>query len=183
MRTKNIVQKMLDFLEKAPSEKEYSVWGILRKLYPLRSFTTDELFKINRNFRELAKERNLFLDSKNYNRIPVGLPYCICFVVRKLVTMEELEGKLNNVSDSYPEFVRDILEDCEIHKEKDENLKENVFYYMVEHPNADTSDILDFEMNCIGIPWGDDDGKWYRWGFQITEEEAKRITQEEYCAD
>lgn len=97
--------------------------------------------------------------------------------------IEKLREKLNNVSDTYPEFVRGILEDCEYYKDKNPHIAEEVLQYIDENPKADTSDITDFELYCIGIPWGDENGKWYRWDKEITEEEAKRITQEEYCDD
>lgn len=97
--------------------------------------------------------------------------------------IETLKEKLNNVSDTYPEFVRCVLEDCEDYKDKNPHIAEQVLRYIEENPKADSSDILDFESNCTGLPYGDDDGKWYRWGKEITEEEAIRITQTEYCDD
>lgn len=97
--------------------------------------------------------------------------------------IETLREKLNNVSDAYPNFVRCILEDCEDYKDKNPKIAEQVLQYIDENPNAQTSDILDFEMDCIGIPWEDDNGIWHRWNEIITEEEAKRIAQTEYCAN
>ena len=97
--------------------------------------------------------------------------------------IETLREKLNKVSDTYPEFVRGILEDCEYYKDKNPHVAEEVLQYIDENPKADTSDILDYEMYRIGIPWGDEDGKWYRWDKEITEDEARRITQAEYCDD
>ena len=95
--------------------------------------------------------------------------------------IEILKEKLSNVSDTYPNFVRGIIEDCEYYKDKNPHIAEEVLQYIDENPNADTSDILDFEMNCIGLPWGDENGKWYRWGKEITEDEARQIAQTEYC--
>ena len=91
---------------------------------------------------------------------------------------ELLREKLKIISDSYPEFVRDILEDCEDYKHL--NITEQLIECIDSHPEADSSEILEFEMDAIGIPYGDDDGKWYRWGKEITEEEAQRIVDKEY---
>ena len=89
-----------------------------------------------------------------------------------------LKQRLEAISDSYYDFVRGILEDCKDYKHL--NIEKQLIDYIDAHPEADTSEILEFEMDAIGIPYGDDDGKWYRWGKEITEEEAQRIVDEEY---
>jgi hypothetical protein len=98
-------------------------------------------------------------------------------------TMVVLREKLENVSDSYFEFVDGILFDCEHDKDKNPNIAQQLLEYMNCNPDLSSSDILDYEMTLIGMPYCDDDGVWRRWDKIITEEEAYRIAQTEYCDD
>lgn len=97
--------------------------------------------------------------------------------------LEKLKEKLRNVNDTYPEFVRGIIEYCEKYSEKNPQITEQVLKYVEENPNADSSAIIDYTDDCRGLPWGDDNGVWHRWDTIITEEEADRIVQTEYCDD
>ncbi len=97
--------------------------------------------------------------------------------------VETLKEKLNNVIDTYPEFVKGVIHNCEYYKDKNPKIAQQVLEYIQNNPNADTSDIIEYTSDCKGLPYGDDNGKWYRWDKEITEEEARRITQAEYCDD
>lgn len=101
----------------------------------------------------------------------------------RLNNLDLLAEKLNKVSDTYENFVSCIVFDCEYYKGKNPNVAEQILEYIEKHPDANSSDILDFEMTAIGIPYCDDNGVWYRWDKVISESEAKRISQEEYCDD
>lgn len=94
--------------------------------------------------------------------------------------IEKLRSLLEKVSDSYEEFVISILEDCESYKEFNPHLCENLIEYIEKYPDADSSEIIEADCYSIGLPWGDTNGKWYRWDEEITEEEAQRIVDEYY---
>lgn len=97
---------------------------------------------------------------------------------KELLKLKEL---LENVSGAYDSFVNCILEDCNYYKSKNHNIRQQLIEFIEKHPDAKASDVLDYETNLIGVPYGDDNGKWYRWGKEITEEEAQRIVDEEYA--
>ena len=95
-------------------------------------------------------------------------------------SIELLKSKLKAVSDSYPDFVNCIVEDCNRYSDKNPLLCEQVLTFLNDNPNATSSEICDFELDLIGVPYCDDNGKWFRWGIEITEEEAQRVANDEY---
>lgn len=100
-------------------------------------------------------------------------------------SIEYLKNLLVNVLDSYYYFVLGVITDCKRSKkkypEKCSNVTEQIIAYIEEHPKAKSSEIIEYTSNCCGLPWGDDEGVWYRWNEIITEEQAKQIVQREYC--
>lgn len=92
----------------------------------------------------------------------------------------KLRSLLENVSDTYPDFVNGVIGDCEHHKDKNPRALEQVLEYVEKHPDANSSEIIDAELTIVGLPYGDENGKWYRWDKEITEEEAQRIADKEY---
>lgn len=97
---------------------------------------------------------------------------------------EKLRILLESVSDSYFDFVRGVLYDCERFKHKNPVIENQLIDFIENNPTAESSEILSFESVCIGIPYFDDsDGKWHRWDKIISEEEARAIVQKEYCDD
>ncbi len=98
-------------------------------------------------------------------------------------THPELESRLRKVNDSYPEFVLAMLLDCRLYSDKCPDLEQKLIEYIDNHPEADIEEVSDYEEDCIGIPWCDDEDVWHRWDKIISEEEAQRIAQEEYCDD
>lgn len=95
--------------------------------------------------------------------------------------VRKLESMLENVEDSYSAFVESIVTGCEYYSDKNDHICEQLIDFIESNPTADSSMILEKYDEIIGIPYGDDNGKWYRWGIEITEDEAQRITNEEYA--
>jgi hypothetical protein len=98
--------------------------------------------------------------------------------------IDVLKNMLENVNDSYFEFVDGIIFDCNHYEDKNPNIAKQLIEYMNCHPELSSSDILDYEGILIGLPYrNDDDGLWRRWNTVITEEQARQIAQNEYCED
>lgn len=91
-----------------------------------------------------------------------------------------LRSELENVENSYDNFIRSMIDTCYEHKGFYNTLTE----FLKNNPNASADDISELQMEYIGIPFFDDkDGQWHRWDKIITEEEAARIAQNEFCDD
>ncbi|MGN0533024.1 MAG: hypothetical protein ACI4IK_01580 [Eubacterium sp.] len=97
--------------------------------------------------------------------------------------LEILKEKLLNVSDTYAEFVESTIILCNKHKSKHNKVVEKMIEYIDNHKTSSASEISEYLMYCIGVPYCDDNGVWYRWDKVITETEAYYISQEEYCDD
>lgn len=96
-------------------------------------------------------------------------------------SIEQLRKKLSSVSDSYPEFVECIIEDCDKYADLAPDLCRQLLQYIDSNPKASSSEILDRELDLIGVPYGDDKtGKWFRWGKEISEKEAQKIVDKYY---
>ena len=95
--------------------------------------------------------------------------------------LKKLELMLENVKDSYNTFVDSIVTGCEYYSDKNDYICEQLIDYIESNPEADSSMILDKYSEIIGIPYCGDNGKWYRWGVEISEDEARRIANEEYA--
>ena len=93
--------------------------------------------------------------------------------------IEILREKLLNVSDTYTEFVESTIIICKKHKKR--KVVEQMIEYIDNHRLANASEISEFLMYCIGVPYCDDNGVWHRWDKIITEKEAYEISQLEYC--
>lgn len=79
----------------------------------------------------------------------------------------------------YEGFFSSFVDDCEYYtKENPELIKQLTEYLVTENPSLD--DVLFYELYLSGLPYGDDNGKWYRWDTEITEEEAQKIVDEKY---
>lgn len=89
-----------------------------------------------------------------------------------------LRNKLENVENSYENFIRSMIDTCYEHNGFYDTLTE----FIKNNPNATADDISEIQMEYIGIPFFDEkDGQWHRWDKIITEEEAARIAQNEFC--
>ena len=93
--------------------------------------------------------------------------------------LEKLKNKLKSVSDCYDDFYAGIVERCKGNSE----LTEHILKFITDNPDSNTSDILIDMMIFIGLPYRDGSGQWHRWDKIISEEEAERIAQDEFCED
>lgn len=93
--------------------------------------------------------------------------------------LNKLKSALKSVSDYYDDFYSGIIDRCENNPE----LTEHILNFMKDNPNANTSEILIDMMYFIGLPYCDDDGVWHSKDRIITEEEAIRISETEFCDD
>ena len=48
-------------------------------------------------------------------------------------------------------------------------------------PNANSSEVLEFEVILIGIPFQGNKDRWYHWNKEITDVETQGIADEEYA--
>lgn len=95
----------------------------------------------------------------------------------ELNVFKKLRDLLEQVSDTYDNFVMGIMDDCI----GNEDHAQALINFIEEHSQANSSDISEFHLDYIGVPWCDDNEVWHRWNKIITEEEAQRIAQEKYC--
>jgi len=93
--------------------------------------------------------------------------------------LEKLKSNLKSVSDYYDDFYLGIIDRCESNAE----LTEHILNFMEDNPDANTSEILIDMMYFIGLPYCDDNGVWHSKGKIITEEEAVRISEADFCDD
>ena len=96
---------------------------------------------------------------------------------------KRLRTLLEQAAGAYDSIVEEIVTGCDYYKDKNDKVCEQLLSFIAANPNANIGVIFDEYSNLIGIPYSDDNGKWYRWGKEITSEEAQRITNEEYCDD
>lgn len=92
----------------------------------------------------------------------------------------DVESKLNNIKAPYTHFVRSILAEAKAFQRENPLIWEQLYEYLVKHNNLSASDVCDYMSYLIGLPYGDDNGKWYRWDQEISEEEARKIVDEKY---
>lgn len=84
---KEIIKKMVEFLENANDGDEYSTSEILNEI--LHSVDNnpdifdDDLFDMDIELRKEARKHKIKLDSSKYNDMDVGLPYNIPYVIHK----------------------------------------------------------------------------------------------------
>ncbi len=94
--------------------------------------------------------------------------------------MIKLKKMLEKVEKSYPEFVDSIINDCARHGEE---LKEKIISFINENPSANSSDVLEYELYLIGLPYCDDNGIWHQKDRIITEQEAIEIVESQFHDD
>lgn len=84
---KEIIKKMVEFLENANDGAEYSTSKILYEVLHSNDNNHDsfegDLFDLDIELRKEARKHKIKLDSSRYNNMDVGLPYNIPYVIHK----------------------------------------------------------------------------------------------------
>ena len=92
----------------------------------------------------------------------------------------ELKNMLENVSDSYFDFVDSIICDC---KAQNVEFTASIIDFINENPNAKSSEIIEYELYMLGLPYCNDKGEWYQKDKKITEEQARVIVETDFNDD
>ena len=90
--------------------------------------------------------------------------------------INELEVMLNKVDKSYYEFVDSIVFDC---RAQGEEFTRSIVEFIESNPTADSSDVLEYELYMLGLPYCVD-GVWYQKDRIITKEEAYKISEAQF---
>ena len=93
---------------------------------------------------------------------------------------DAVREELQKARNPYDNFVRYVLEDAEYYKNENPNILSQLLAYLTRHEDLAASDIAEYMCYLIGLPYEAEDGKWYRWDTEITEEEAQKIVDEKY---
>ena len=91
-----------------------------------------------------------------------------------------VKEELQKVNNQYDRFIEFTLDDADFYRNENPHILEQLLAYLTRHDNLTAGDVTEYMCYLIGLPYGDYNGKWYRWDNEITEEEAQRIVDEKY---
>lgn len=84
---KEIVKKMIEFLENAPEGVEYTTLELLNELKVSVEGSHNSIYgslmALHKELRREARKHKIKFDSSKYENMVVGVPYNIPYVVRK----------------------------------------------------------------------------------------------------
>lgn len=95
---------------------------------------------------------------------------------------EKIKKLLEKTSEQYPGFTDSIIEELEHFHSKNPNAAYELCE-LLEHRDLTASEVTLYESQLIGIPFPDENGVYHRWGMIISEEEAQKIIENEYCEE
>ena len=101
--------------------------------------------------------------------------------VKKMKSLKSaVREELQKVKNQYDRFIEFTLDDADYYKNENPQILTQLMAYLTRHDNLTAGDVTEYMCYLIGLPYEAEDGKWYRWDTEITEEEAQKIVDEKY---